>query len=110
MMCFEEKEMNCKYKGVAVCSEGCKKDIENLGIEKLITKKEEDLKRFKRDLIFYQSEKPRTGITFENIEYGGRTKEEIDQDAEETRVNIPILEEQIELLKKHSDVRLKYLF
>lgn len=110
MACLEKIEMNCVYKGVVVCSEDCRKNIEDIGIERLIINKEERLKRSKLELKALQSEKECEGITFEGVPYGRRTKEEISEDIEDTKTNISTLENQIPLLKQHNDVRLKYLF
>ncbi|GCF76339.1 hypothetical protein BC2926_38800 [Bacillus cereus] len=109
MMCSEEKEMNAVYKGIVVCSESCRKDIESLGIERLIINKEDQLERLIPVLKALRNEKNCKGITFEGISYTRRAEKEINEDIEYVQKDVSTLENQINSLKKHNDVRLKYL-
>ncbi|MEI5877150.1 hypothetical protein, partial [Bacillus paranthracis] len=48
MVCFQkEKEFEYVYKGVSVCSKGCYVHLEQIGISKLLTSKEDHLMRYR---------------------------------------------------------------
>ncbi|WP_156577001.1 hypothetical protein [Bacillus luti] len=108
MVCFQKREMNCTYKGIIVCSEGCYIHLEQIGIGKLIIGKEEQLKRYKRFVQMLQVEKDCEDLIF------GEDKEkairEIDRSIKDARENMLVIKNHIDLLKKHPEVRLQHLF
>lgn len=105
MVCFQkEKEFEYVYKGVSVCSKGCYVHLEEIGISNLLIGKEDHLKRYS---VYVKSLK----IEIEGDgTYFGRTKKEINRTIREACKDISVIKEQIDLLKKHPDVRLQYLF
>ncbi|WP_156577002.1 hypothetical protein [Bacillus luti] len=112
MVCFQKKkEMNHIYKGITVCSEYCQKYVQDIKIDGLIKDKENCLEGYESRIRSLYFEMDLGFIPEENEEdvFETREDEEIEREMQRVEKRFLLMEEQIESLKQHQDVRLKYL-
>lgn len=112
--CLKEKrkeELDFTYKNVPFCSDGCMDFVKTLGIDGFIRYQMQHLEWIIRRISDFYKELEISGYYHVDEDVcEERKSEEIYEDIEHARQKMYLLEEQIEELKKHPEVRLKYLF